>query len=225
MLNWAARYYPIIRTLKQHGLFDQGSLLEIGSGPIGIGRYRKLPFVGCDISFPITPEAPMMPLSASAAQLPVKDREFDVVLASDVLEHIPTELRTRVIRESMRVARKLVIFGFPSGELAWKSDQALYNSYVNAKLDPPNWLAEHMEAPFPEPQLFQPEDGWNIEWNGNENLRFHSWLMRKEMSYRFVRVSQAAMRAVPSLLDLMLRTADRPPCYRQIVTLSRPQTP
>jgi Methyltransferase domain len=223
MLNWAARYYPIIRTLKLHNLFDQGSLLEIGSGSTGIGRFRKVPFVGCDLTFPVPPEWPMLPLSASAARLPMKDRQFDVVLASDVLEHIPPDLRPTVIEEALRVARKLVIFGFPCGQVAWESDRALYNTYLNEKREPPGWLAEHMEAPFPETDLFQAAEGWTIALSGNENLRFHAWLMRQEMSYRFVRASMAAMRAAPSLLEFLLRQADGPPCYRQIVTLLRPQ--
>jgi hypothetical protein len=222
MLNWAARYYPIIRTLKAHDLFNQGSLLEIGSGPIGIGRFRKVPFVGCDLTFPVPPEWPMTPLTASAAQLPMKDQQFDVVVASDVLEHIPPGLRPAVIGESLRVARKLVIFGFPSGEPAWESDKALYNAYVNDKQLPPGWLAEHMEAPFPGTELFKAVDGWKIEQAGNENIRFHSWLMRREMSYRFVRASTVVMQVAPLLLEFLLRRADDPPCYRQIVILSRP---
>src|SRR5579871_5428492 len=119
MLNWAARYYPILRILKSHDLLNHGSLLEIGSGPIGIGRFRKVPFVGCDISFPIQPQWPMKPIVASAAELPMEDNEFDVVVASDVLEHVPPHLRETVISEALRVARKLVVFGFPCGRLAW----------------------------------------------------------------------------------------------------------
>ena len=223
MLNWAARYYPIVRTLKANNLFHKGSLLEIGSGSIGIGRFRKVPFVGCDLAFAESPVWPMTPMIASAAQLPIKDKEFDVVVASDVLEHVPPDLRPAVIGEALRVARKLVIFGFPSGQLAWESDKDLYNAYINSGQTPPPWLAEHMQAPFPDTELFRAVDGWQIQRNGNENLRFHSWLMTREMSYRFVRASMAAMRTAPFLLEFLLRKADRPPCYRQIVTLSRPR--
>ena len=66
MLNWAARYYPIVRILKQHGLFRDASLLEIGSGAVGIGHFRKVPFVGCDIAFAFEPAWPMTPVTASA---------------------------------------------------------------------------------------------------------------------------------------------------------------
>ena len=221
MLNWAARYYPIIRVLKDHDLYRQGSLLEVGSGSIGIGRFRKVPFVGCDIRFPSPARWPMTPVIASAAQLPMADREFDVVLASDVLEHVPPDLRTKVISECLRVARKIVIFGFPCGAQAWRSDQLLLSAYTDARLSPPDWLTEHMEAMFPEADLFGGLAGWNLRQFGNENIGFHSWLMRREMSGLFVRASSLAMRAVPFLVEAMLRKADRPPFYRQIFILER----
>jgi hypothetical protein len=221
MLNWAARYYPIVRILKTHGLFRDASLLEIGSGPTGIGRFRKVPFVGCDLSFSSEPAWPMTPITASATQLPMQDNEFDVVLASDMLEHVPPDLRKTVIGESLRVARKLVILGFPCGQLAWESDKALFNTYRNAGLPPPEWLAEHMDAPFPDTDALQEVDGWEIQRIGNESIRFHSWMMEKEMSGKFVRASSLAMRVAPSLVEALLRKVDRSPFYRQIFVLSK----
>lgn len=221
MLNWAARYYPIVRVLKKHGLFHDASLLEIGSGSVGIGRFRPVPFVGCDLTFPFEPLWPMTAITASAAQLPMKDKEFDVVVASDMLEHVPPDQRATVIAECLRVARKLVIFGFPCGPLAWQADQALFNSYVEAKSPPPGWLAEHMEAPFPDLESIPEVDGWEKQRIGNESIPFHSWMMRKEKSMRFIRASQLAMRRAPSLLEPLLRMADRSPFYRQIFVFSR----
>ena len=221
MLNWAARYYPIVRILKAHSLYEEGSVLEIGSGPVGLGRFRKVPFVGCDISFPDAPVWPMTPLIASAAALPLKDREFDVVLASDILEHIPPDIRKAVIAEALRVARKLVIFGFPCGKAAWQADRELIDTYVEANRTPPNWLTEHMEAQFPEPELFEGIAGWDIKQQGNENIGFHSWLMRREMSGTFVRASTLGMRFAPSALERLLTKTDRDPFYRKIFTLRR----
>jgi hypothetical protein len=221
MLNWAARYYPIVRILKAHGLFEQGSVLEIGSGPVGLGRFRKVPFVGCDISFPYEPVWPMTPMIASAAELPLEDKSFDVVLASDVLEHIPPELRGKVIAEALRVAGKLVIFGFPCGRAAWESDRDLLNTYVKANRTPPSWLTEHMEAQFPGPALFEGIDGWEIKQQGNESVAFHSWLMRSEMSGVFVRATMIGMRIAPPLVNVLLGRGDGEPYYRQIFTLRR----
>lgn len=219
MLNWAARYYPITRILKSHDMFEQGSVLEIGSGPVGLGRFRKVPFVGCDVSFPFEPSWPMTPMVASATELPLKDNEFDVVVASDVLEHVPPHLRKMVISEALRVARKLVIFGFPSGRPAWESDRELLNVYVKSKRTPPGWLSEHMDAPFPESEIFEGLEGWEMRQQGNESISFHSWLMQKEMSGIFNRASSLGMQIAPSLVEMLLRRADRGPFYRQIFTL------
>jgi hypothetical protein len=78
-----------------------------------------------------------------------------------------------------------------------------------------------MEAEFPGPELFEGLDGWEKQQQGNENIAFHSWLMRREMSGIFVRVSSLGMRLASSFLDSVLRKADRGPFYRQIFTLRK----
>ena len=221
MLNWAARYYPILRVLKQHGLLKQGSLLEMGSGPVGVGTFRKVPFTGCDLSFSWTPQWPMTPVVASAAELPFEDKSFDVVLASDVLEHIPVDLRRRVIAEALRTARRLVIFGFPSGEEAHRLDESLRDIYIGRGLEVPEWLEEHMLFDFPDASLFQELDGWKVTQFGNESIHFHSWMMKREFHRNFVRFSNVLRRLTPWLLEPLLRTADKPPFYRQIFVITR----
>lgn len=224
MLNWAARYYPILRILKSDGWLRSGTLLEIGSGPWGIGRFRNVPFVGCDLSFELEPEPPMFPIKASAAELPFADSTFDVVLASDVLEHIPPNLRTKVIAEALRVSKDLVIFGFPSGQPAWELDLELMEHYKTARQTTPVWLEEHMLAPFPGPDLFNGLEGWSVDRLGNENLKFHGWLMRREMSRIFVRLSSAFMRRAPRVVEFALKSVEFPPYYRQIFILHRQTT-
>jgi hypothetical protein len=221
LLNWAARYYPILRVLNQHNLYSSGSVLEIGSGPAGLGTFRKVPFTGCDLSFSSTPKWPMTPVVASAADLPFSDGSFDAVVASDVLEHIPPDLRATVICEALRVARRLVIFGFPCGTAAHNADRALREIYVAKHLEVPTWLEEHMLAPFPEPDLFSSFPGWNVSQFGNESIRFHSWMMRQELRRPFVYASIAVIRFSPRLLEALLRRADSSLCYRQIFVLSK----
>ena len=197
------------------------SLLEVGSGPVGIGFFRKVPFVGCDVTFSSEPHWPMTPVKGSATALPFKDQEFEVVIASDVMEHIPPDVRRAAVSECLRVARKVTILGFPCGQRAWKADEALVRTYLNRKLAPPDWLSEHMEAPFPEPALFQNVDGWTIAQTSNESLSFHSWLMRREMSPTFVRLSSRLMRMSPGVTAFLLKQFDHDPAYRQIFTLTR----
>jgi hypothetical protein len=85
-------------------------VLEIGSGSVGLGKFYQSVFVGCDVVFTFKPRHPMLPIVASAANLPFLDQSFDAVVASDVLEHIPPSHRPAVIKEALRVARKVVIF-------------------------------------------------------------------------------------------------------------------
>jgi SAM-dependent methyltransferase len=221
VLNWAVRYYPILRILKSEGLLREGSLLEMGSGPIGIGGFRNVPFIGCDLSFAFKPKAPMFPMRASAAELPFADEIFDVVLSSDVLEHVPPPLRAKVISEALRVSRKLVIFAFPCGQAAWESDRELMETYKRFNRKAPEWLVEHMDAPFPGPEVFGNVKGWSVEQVGNENLRFHAWLMVKEMSRSFSYVTSRCIRLAPRIVESVLKRADGAPNYRQIFILRR----
>ncbi len=162
----------------------------------------------------------MTALEASAADLPLADKSFDVVLASDMLEHIPPDLRLKVIHEALRVAGKLVIFGFPCGALAHKADIELKQYYLDRRETVPEWLEEHMLATFPDADLFQNLPGWKSVDFGNESLGFHRWMMHAEFSRQFVRASRVLMRFVPFLLEGLLRRADHEPYYRRIFVLT-----
>ena len=224
MLNRAARYFPILRTLKQENLLSSSSVLEIGSGPIGLGEFRKVPFIGSDIVFPEKPHRPMIPLICSASALPFPDGAFDVVIASDVMEHVPAKYRGDVVRESLRVARNVAIFGFPCGSKAQACDRMLKRHFVRRGFAPPGWLKEHMDEKFPTPDLFSDVTGWEIAAFGNENIYFHLWMMRMEMRWVRALFMQACLRLAPPLFEFLLRKFDSPPYYRQIFVLKRKKT-
>jgi len=222
MLNWAARYFPILRVLKQQ-LAERDSLLEIGSGSVGIGKFYRAPFVGCDISFSFRPKPPMTPIVATAATLPFGDQSFDAVVASDVLEHVPPDQRMVVVQEALRVVRKVAVFGFPSGGPAAEYDRRLAEAYDRGQQDRPAWLQEHMQyQPFPTEGLFKElEPEWTVSSFDNENVVFHNWVMRQEM-HRFGRFCfLVLLKTVPRLMERLLLRADREPCYRRIVVVRR----
>lgn len=222
MLNWAARYFPILRALKPQ-LSDTDSLLEVGSGSVGIGKFRRAPFVGCDISFSFRPKAPMLPVVASATILPFEDRSFDGVVVSDVLEHVPPDQRIFVIREALRVARKMAIFGFPSGRQAFEYDVKLAEAYDRSRQDRPAWLQEHMQyQPFPTKDLFEElQHEWTVSSFDNENVVFHNWVMRQEMHRLGIYCFRILLALLPRPMEYLLRRADREPYYRKIVVVQR----
>jgi len=220
VLNRAARYFPILRELKQR-LDEADSVLEVGSGSYGVGEFCYRPFIGCDVSFCGTPRKPMTPVLATATQLPFGDRSFDAVIVSDVLEHVPPDQRMAVIREALRVMRKVAIFGFPCGQQAFGYDRKLADVYDREKKEAPAWLKEHMLHPFPTESLFGDLFGWSVESFGNENLEFHLWMMRREMN-RFWNYSFLILLALaPRMIEQLLRRADREPFYRKIFVVQQ----
>src|SRR5437868_4730302 len=75
----ALRYLPIVAEIQKTG-FKNPSVLEIGSGSLGIAPYLKQEITGVDIDF----SGPQFPLvkqvKASAVKLPFKDNSFDFVV-------------------------------------------------------------------------------------------------------------------------------------------------
>jgi SAM-dependent methyltransferase len=220
MLNWAARYFPILRVLKPE-LSQGDSLLEVGSGSVGIGKFHRAPFVGCDLNFPFPPRAPMLPVLASASTLPFDDRSFDGVVVSDVLEHVPPDQRMAVIQEALRVARKIAIFGFPSGRTALEYDARLAETYDRSRQDRPEWLQEHLlYQPFPTIDLFDElQPAWLVRSFDNENVVFHDWVMRREMNRFGAYTFTLLLAGLPRLVERLLQRADRAPYYRKIVVV------
>jgi ubiquinone/menaquinone biosynthesis C-methylase UbiE len=164
----------------------------------------------------------MMPVICSAAELPFRDRSFDAVIASDVMEHVPPEKRPAVIAEILRVAGRIAVFGYPCGTAAHALDQKLHGHYVSRRMSPPIWLEEHMLYPFPTEDLFRSvRQGWKMKTIPNESLNFHYWMMRREMLPSLNHLFRASLALAPHLIEYLLRMMDRLPSYRTIFVLVR----
>lgn len=223
MLNRAARYFPILREIRQLVDLQNGvRVLEVGSGSIGVGEFWRHAFVGCDVTFPGRPHPPMRAVRCSGSQLPFADQFFDVVVVSDVMEHVPPDWRENVISEVLRVSRAVAVFGYPCGVLAKALDSKLHDRYLNRNMAPPIWLAEHMMHPFPDEQLFsEPPAGWKVKSVPNESLDFHYQMMQMEMYFPLNYLFRLGLRVMPGVIEKLLRRVDREPSYRRIFVLSR----
>ena len=164
----------------------------------------------------------MFPVMATATELPFRNRSFDVVVASDVLEHVSPDRRMAVVQEAMRVTRKLAIFGFPSGVQAFECDRKLAQLYDRRQKARPEWLEEHMLNPYPTEILFEGlKQEWAIKSFGNENLHFHDWIMRTEMNGAWGRCFKILLATLPRMVESILRWADKEPYYRRMVVIRK----
>jgi hypothetical protein len=149
-------------------------ILEVGSGPNGIGEYIQFNFVGCDIKFDGKINSNLLPVLGSAEKLPFKDNSFDIVLSSDMLEHIENKKRTKVINELIRVSKYLTIIGCPCGKKSQNCEQLLLLWYQLIRRKYPNWLIEHLKNGLPsESEILQVIQNYHYSVLNNENVFVH----------------------------------------------------
>jgi len=159
--NVALRYHPVASYIKKSGLKDP-SILEVGSGSIGITRYLRQKVTGIDIRFSGPKTGYLEEVTGSALELPFEDESFDFAIALDVLEHMPPSDRAKVISEMMRIAKRSVIVGIPSGSAAenWeekarefcerKINRIKDESKKRILLQRSNFLREHSQNGLPQ---------------------------------------------------------------------------
>jgi hypothetical protein len=228
VLNRLARYRPVLRLIRQH---RPASIVEIGSGALGLGEFRSGPFTGVDIAFDGKPVPHMVAVRGSAFELPFPDAAFDMALCIDALEHIDPARRGDAVREALRVTRRVLVLGFPLGRPAREADGRLHRWCRDAGIRPPPWLEEHMQADFPEEalvaSLLESQEDLKFTGFGNENLEAHFLLMTLEMHpRRLVRGIASLLRYVLTpLARALLALTNAPPYYRKMFVVEKGPSP
>lgn len=114
------------------------SVLEVGCGEgymqQALMRYLFTERVAFDIDAPIVAEARRIApesryLVADGQSLPFPDGRFDVVMATEVLEHVPDP--ARALAEMRRVSRRYVLVSVPREPL-WRGLNLMRGKYVSA---------------------------------------------------------------------------------------------
>lgn len=103
------------------GIIPKGNetILEIGARDGYISQKLARRFqavVALDLKKPEIDHPGVLPVQGDVASLRFSDNEFDCVLCSEVLEHIPPRLLQRACDEMIRVARNHIIVGVPYEE-------------------------------------------------------------------------------------------------------------
>ncbi|MFV1951250.1 MAG: class I SAM-dependent methyltransferase [Nitrospinota bacterium] len=127
------RYLPVTKYLNDNH-FKDASILEIGVGPKGTGitKYLIKKIVGLDLNFSFYTGKRLGFLDmvrGDCSSLPFKSKTFDCIICMDTLEHISHERYFDILSEIIRVCRKTVILGFPSGKIAEKFEERVRSLY------------------------------------------------------------------------------------------------
>jgi hypothetical protein len=173
-LHHLIRYAPVLHLIRE---LRSGTVLDVGSGEIVMAELldQRWQVTALEYKVPdaLRNRADVHVVEGDARSLPFCNREFDVVVAVDVLEHIPPEDRQTVLRELARVAARRLIVAGPAGDAARRADAFVAAHYEVL----PGWLEEHQRFGLPTvDELVAPLNGARVM--PNANARLYALLMR-----------------------------------------------
>ena len=225
----AMRYLPVVEWVKEEGRRKKEesggnlTILEIGSGGLGIAPYLKMPVTGVDVEFkpPLHPN--LTRIAGKAEKLDFGDQSFDVVISSDMLEHLPPDMREKAIFEMIRVAKHGVVIGVPCGAEAAGHDEDLRREYLKIHKTEFPFLKEQVEYGLPDKTDIisyidkackKLDRKIKLTVSGNENMTTRKFLMRGWMSSNFL-VNVFFRKILLPFIPLFM-LLERPPYYRKI---------
>jgi hypothetical protein len=219
----AMRYLPIVEIIGAHGLADE--VTEVGSGSVGIAPYLERPFTGLDTDLGRSTHPLMTPISASVLDTGFPSASRPCVVSTDMLEHVPVELRQGAVDELVRITGKLLILAVPSGADAEAHDREMAERFREHRGAEHRFLLEHVEHGLPtreqlrgyvEQALVQCGRTGHVTMQPNANLDVRSAVMRHWIDRR---ASDKVAWVWMTWRARSLARQNDEPAYRQIVVV------
>ena len=124
-------------------------------------------------------------IKGSCQKLPFKDKSFDVVIFSDVFEHVEGDERQQCLNELFRVSRDYVLIGAPFESKKVKEVEASANQLYNVIFERSHpFLEEHKSCGLPSRENFERylnENGYDFKKVGSESV--NDWLFNISLSF------------------------------------------
>lgn len=210
------RYSALMRALKSR-LAPDARILEIGPGWFGLEFFlpptaaRDSRLVQLDVQ-----SRPLLPhpndgarVIGSGATIPARDGSFDIVVAMDVLEHLPREARASFVSEVKRVARRSAFLHMPleSADGSYQAAQCdeTFQRWYDGRFGrrEPN-IEEHLAAGHP---TLEDLRGYfsGVEVRPTQSVRDWLWYITAERT--------ASRRGLTGLIRYLRGPHEGPPYY------------
>lgn len=126
------------------------TIIDAGCGEYGLSAFLPVrTVVGVDVLATDARADNFVFVHGSILTIPFADRSFEIAASVDVMEHLPADLRESAVTELVRVASRAVVITFPSGTAARAADETYFRELTAAGEAIPDWLSEHLAAPYP----------------------------------------------------------------------------
>jgi SAM-dependent methyltransferase len=227
------RYGAIVRALRANLGDGRLRVLDVGDTAGHLEAFDPaLDVVGIDLNVAAERLADPVIVRADGTRLPFPDGAFDVVVSSDVLEHVPASSRPAFLAELVRVSGDLVIVAAPFDTPGVAGVEELVRRYALLSTGTKQLqLDEHQENGLPDLDASisaLTAGGAQLVVQGDGHL--WDWLV--VMLLRFQLESRPALEPLAAGYDVLynLSLADRslvPPYYRHLLVArhrAEPQT-
>ncbi len=226
-----ARYGAIVRTIRATLGGGRLTVLDVGDGSGYLRAFDAgLRAVSMDLALSEAPLPGATLAVGDGTNLPVPDGAVDVVVSSDVLEHVPDEARPRFLTELARAARRLVVVAAPFDTPGVAGAEELARRYAAlAMAAPQDQLDEHAERGLPlleDARAALEGAGLAVAVQGNGNL--HDWLLSMLLKHQVgARPALAPLEGAYDLsYNLLLAgRSEVPPYYRHVLAAGREGAP
>ncbi len=226
-----ARYGAIARTIRSTLGPGDLTVLDVGDGSGYLRAFDPgLRAVSVDLVATDEPLPGTALMVGDGTALPVADGAVDVVVSSDVLEHVPAGARPAFLAELARVARRLVVLAAPFDTPGVAGAEELARRYAALAMGAPQrQLDEHAERGLPhldDARRALEAAGLTVALRGNGNL--HDWLLYMLVKHQVgARPALAPLEGAYDLAYnlLLAGRSEVPPFYRHLLAAARRGTP